>query len=294
MGNFSNHPYWLFHIRQMGRWSAQLCITAISPLIATVLSSAPVAANTSCPAALTQMQNHRVVAGETLTSVATAYRLSPITLNRFNPGLSEQLSPGTELLIPPFNGMAVAVATGESWQSLAERYGTRADLLFEINGCVTDVPNRIFVPGGLTPVTSRASTDQLAGYPLASSADIALSYGWQPHPTRDELVFNSGIAFAITTPTDVLSVEGGTVAFAGSREGYGQMVVINHERGLQTRYINLSDISVTVGQTVTASTKMGRVGGETPTFLYFEVRSNSASGWVAEDPGRYLPSLDLR
>ncbi|MGC1307653.1 MAG: M23 family metallopeptidase [Phormidesmis sp.] len=251
-------------------------------------------ATANCPAALARMQSYSTAPGDTMASIAATYQLQPATLVRFNPGVGNSPAPGTSLLIPPFNGSVVSVAAGESWQSLADRTGSRADILFEVNGCVSDVPGRVFVPGAIAASVSRPETLQLPGYPLLAPADIAVSYGWQPHTVRDELVFNSGIAFEIPTQNEVLSVESGTVAFAGEREGYGRLVVINHAQGLQTRYANLSDIAVTVGQSVAAATKIGSVGSDAPTFLYFEVRSNSDSGWVAEDPGKYLPALELR
>ena len=260
--------------------------------------SLPAKASASCPAALDQMRTYRVAAGDTLASVAAAYRLQPTTITRFNPqvgsSVNSRLSAGANLVIPPFDGLIASVSAAESWQSLAERYGSRADLLFEVNGCAATVPSRIFVPGNLAAVGNRLAVAQLSGYPLAVPADIATSYGWQPHADRDELVFNSGIAFAIPTPNTAIAVAGGTVAFAGERAGYGLMVVINHAQGLQTRYANLSDLTVAVGQTVNTATPIGSVGKDAPGYLYFEVRTNSPSGWVAEDPGKYLPALELR
>ena len=269
--------------------------TAVASLVASLsVSAQATAAGLSCPAALEQMQRYQVTAGDTLTSLAATYRLQPTTLRHFNPGVGEEVAAGTTLLIPPFNGISASVTSGETWQSLAERYGSRADLLFEVNGCAAEVPSRIFVPGVIAANQWAIETVQLPGYPLDQPASITLSYGWQPSASRDELVFNSGIAFEILTAQAVRTVERGTVAFVGDREGYGQIVVVNHERGLQTRYANLSEISVTVGQTVTADAALGRVGGSEPTFLYFEVRANSDSGWVAQDPGKYLPALELR
>lgn len=259
-------------------------------------------ANPSCPAALDRMRSHTVSSGDTLASVAAAYRIAPNTLARFNPGIGSSLSPGSTLAIPPFNGVVVSPAAGDTWQTVAERYESRADLLFEINGCVADLPGQIFVPGAIGPsaapgaIATRSTTvTQQLGYPLARPANVALSYGWQPHSTRDELVFNSGIAFIIPNSDEVLAATGGTVAFAGAQAGLGQMVVINHSQGLQTRYANLSEISVSVGQAVAAQATVGKVGGNSdPTFMYFEVRTNSDSGWIAQDPGRYLPDLELR
>ncbi|MFK8183203.1 MAG: peptidoglycan DD-metalloendopeptidase family protein [Phormidesmis sp.] len=247
------------------------------------------------------MREHTVASGDTVATVAAAYRIDAATLLRFNPNVGSTLAPGSKLVIPPFNGIVVSAAVNETWQTLAERYGSRADLLFEVNGCVADVPGQIFVPGALAigapSVAAVASVpvSQSLGYPLANPADVVMSYGWQPNATSDELVFNSGIAFAISMPNDVLAAKRGTVAFTGEQQGYGTLVVINHADGLQTRYANLSDISVSVGQSVAAEDLVGQVGStEGATFLYFEVRKNSAEGWVAQDPGKYVPALDLR
>ncbi|MGD1897553.1 MAG: LysM peptidoglycan-binding domain-containing M23 family metallopeptidase [Phormidesmis sp.] len=284
--------------------------TAISSLAVGLLPSGHsqmAIASEGCPAALESFRRHTTTDSETLTSIAANYGLFPETLARFNPDVADStstaLSAGTELIVPPFNGRVMTVAQGESWPSLAERYGSRPDVLFEVNGCVSEVPDRIFIPGAMpiAPTASGPSSRQLDGYPLSQTADIALSYGWQPHPSKDELVFYSGLTFSVPTPMDVQSVGAGTVAFVGDREGYGQLLVINHEQGLQTRYANLSDISVSVGQSVSESMVVGAVGASTEeseetasTFLYFEVRTNSASGWVAQDPGKYLPALELR
>ncbi|MEL6816811.1 MAG: M23 family metallopeptidase [Cyanobacteria bacterium J06598_3] len=276
-------------------------------LTATALRQPAYGQSPSCPAAIDRIATHAVVPGETLSSIASSYQLQPQALANFNPGVGNTPAPGTTLQIPPFSGTVVNPAAGDSWQTLSERYGPRADVLFEINGCQASVPSRVFIPS-TTPVatttpTANSSAAQLPGYPLAQAADIALSYGWQPSATADELVFNNGIAFAIESETEVRSVESGTVAFVGERAGYGQLLVINHPRGIQTRYANLSDISVVVGQSVTTDTAVGSVGGPSTaetseqtasTYLYFEVRKNSDDGWIAQDPGQYLPALELR
>ena len=198
-------------------------------------------------------------------------------------------------------GTVVSASPGDTWQTIAERYDSRADVLFEVNGCVADVPSQVFIPASLNgnipsiaAVVNREASREL-GYPLADEVDLVMSYGWQPNSTRDELVFNSGVAFSITQPNAVMATASGTVAFAGNQEGYGNLVVINHAEGLQTRYANLSNISVSVGQAVAATDVVGQVGraGEA-TFLYFEVRKNSTEGWVAQDPGKYVPALELR
>ncbi len=274
-------------------------LTAIAPLLIALIPSPATAA--SCPAALSQLERHQATSGETLETIATRYNLRSATLSRFNSGLnsfaSAAVPAGYEVVIPPFDGQVVAAASGDSWQTLAERHSSRADLLFEVNGCASQVPDRVFIPsasGIVAIANSDAIAPQLPGYPLAQPAAIQLSYGWQPHPSRDEVVFNSGLAFGVPLPTEVKAVGTGTVAFVGERDGYGRLLVINHEQGLQTRYANLSEISVSVGQRVSTGTTVGKVGSSDPTYLYFEVRRNSPSGWVAQNPGEYLPALELR
>ena len=278
-----------------------LSFVAITQLLVSSVAGAAKAA--SCPAALSQLQRHTATSGETLATIAARFNLRPDTLARFNgelnPSSSAAVPVGFEVVIPPVDGQVVTGVSSHSWQTLAEQYNTRADLLFEINGCVSQVPSSIFIPGASSGVNRTMAANpeaapQLPGYPLAQPADIQLSYGWQPHPTRDEVVFNSGLAFGVPISTEVKAVGTGIVAFAGEREGYGQLLVINHERGLQTRYANLKEISVAVGQSVSTGTTVGEVGDSQPTYLYFEVRLNSPSGWVAQDPGDYLPALELR
>ncbi len=276
-----------------------LSLASIAQLAISLIASPVMAA--SCPAALSQLQRHQATSGETLETIATRYNLRPDTLTRFNSGLNPSASAavpaGSEVVIPPFDGQVVAAVPGDSWQTLAERHSSRADLLFEVNGCTAEVPSRVFIPGASSfavAADSSAIAPQLPGYPLAQPATIQLSYGWQPHPSRDEVVFNSGLAFAVPAPTEVKAVGAGIVAFVGEREGYGRLLVINHEQGLQTRYANLSEISVSVGQRVSAGVTVGKVGNSDPTYLYFEVRRNSPSGWVAQNPGDYLPALELR
>ncbi|MEA5466328.1 LysM peptidoglycan-binding domain-containing M23 family metallopeptidase [Leptothoe sp. PORK10 BA2] len=258
----------------------------------------PMAAQASlCPeAALAQVVDHRIGAGETLSTVAAQYGLLPATLTAMNPNLSSQgvLPVGQVIEIPPFNGRVVQVGAGQTWQSLAESHGTRADLLFEVNGCPKDLPNRVFIPGSNRTIiaTAAASTDLV--YPLPNFTRLVLNYGWQPHPQRDELVFNSGIALAATPGTVVMAAAEGIVAFVGETNG-ALMVVVNHRNGLQTRYGNLLQTDFAVGDAVSEGTNLGTVAGSaSESFLYFEVRTNSAEGWVARDPGQYLAELDVQ
>lgn len=264
-----------------------------SPLIL-ILSPAAAQSDSLCPApAMERFETHRVSQGETLESIAAAYDLLPATLSRLNP--SVRVTSGQTLRIPPFNGIIVSAGSGSSWQTLATQHRVAADLIFEVNGCPTAVPRQVFIPGTRW-YSAGSNPTQLSGYPLAETAPQILSYGWHPHPERDEMVFNSGVALAPSSGAEVIAVADGTVAFAGEQGSYGNLVVVNHADGLQTRYANLEEISVSVGEQVRSGNTLGRVGNNQPeseTFLYFEVRTRSQQGWVARDPNQYVPALSL-
>jgi len=259
-----------------------------------------------CPEpALSRLRRHRIAAGETLTSLAQRYNLVPATLMGLNPSLRGGSAPvGAEIVIPPYNGIRVEVPAGSAWRDVAAAYGVRADVLFEVNGCQQAAPRVVFVPGvnwspnpsTSTPVEAAQPVPMLARYPLPAEAEVLAGYGWQADFRTSELVFHSGVDLQAAAGTAVLAAQEGTVAFAGSQGNYGNLVVINHGGGLQTRYAQMATVEVTVGQVVRQGDRIGTVGqtgNATTPHLHFEVRSNSTVGWVAESPTQFFPSMEV-
>jgi murein DD-endopeptidase MepM/ murein hydrolase activator NlpD len=295
-------------------WVGGLVLTLSSPALAQIsapdpitLPTEPVEPTRLCPApALDRVQRHTVRSGETLGAIAASYNLLPATLMGMNSAVvNGRVVPGQTLRIPPFNGIEVTVSGGSTWADVAATYQVRADVLFEINGCVATPPRRIFVPGvnwlpGVEQGTVPASTatHPLRQYPLADVAPIVISFGWQPHPTEDRLIFNSGVTLATVPGADILAAGPGTVAYVGPHETLGTLVVVNHAQGMQTRYGQVTGVTVAVGDTVTAGTAIAQmpadIAPETPAYFYFEVRTNSPLGWVARNPGDYLPELAVQ
>ena len=267
----------------------------------------PAAPTEGCPApVLSRLASHTVAAGETLEAIARRYQLLPATLVGVNPQLANQApTPGTEIRIPPYNGIVTRPGPGATWQDLGERYGVRADVLFEVNGC-REVGATAFVPGvNWSPSVAAADTAQtpaaqrLEGYPLPERTTVLMDYGWQVNAAQDDVEFHSGVDLAVALGTPVLSVAGGVVAFAGEQGSYGNLVVINHQGGLQSRYAQLGAIAVTVGQTVNSGDRIAQSGQSGPSqpdiapHLHFEIRENSPMGWVAKNPARYVDGVRM-
>lgn len=89
--------------------------------------------------------------------------------------------------------------------------------------------------------------------------------------------FHRGIDIARPSNYNILAADNGTVTFASQQGGYGNLIKINHNNGMETLYAHLRSIDVQVGQTVTKGQKigvMGSTGNSTGIHLHFEVTQN--------------------
>ncbi|MEM9853844.1 MAG: M23 family metallopeptidase [Pseudomonadota bacterium] len=122
--------------------------------------------------------------------------------------------------------------------------------------------------------------DRMALYRIAAErAPFAM-------PVKDSFRFTSGFGprwgrmhngadFAAPTGTDIFSTADGVVIHAGWSSGYGRLIKIQHEFGIETRYAHLSKIRVKVGQRVSRGQHigdMGNSGRSTGTHLHYEIR----------------------
>ncbi len=88
---------------------------------------------------------------------------------------------------------------------------------------------------------------------------------------------HKGTDFAARYGTPIHSTADGVVVHAGWLSGYGRLVKIKHEHGIETRYAHLAKIRVKEGQRVSRGEHigdMGNSGRSTGTHLHYEVRVN--------------------
>ncbi|MGB3613691.1 MAG: LysM domain-containing protein, partial [Elainellaceae cyanobacterium] len=184
--------------RAMAQWGLYAAAASLLLPLAAVAAEPSAEQNSSatgCPApVLSRLTEHSVTAGETVDAIAREYTLLPSTLIGLNPELvTEAPAPGATLLIPPYNGVVTRPTAGTTWQDLGDRYGVRADVLFEINGC-QEVSDVVFIPGvNWSPSASQvAQARQLETYPLPDTATVLMGYGWQVNAAQDDVEFHSG------------------------------------------------------------------------------------------------------
>jgi len=98
---------------------------------------------------------------------------------------------------------------------------------------------------------------------------------------------HEGIDIGVPEGTPIHASAAGKVVYAGWMSGYGNLVAIDHGRGLSTAYAHQSRIGVSLGQTVSQGQVIGYVGCTGHCFgphLHFEVRVNG----TPVDPLSYL------
>ncbi|MBJ3761785.1 peptidoglycan DD-metalloendopeptidase family protein [Maribius pontilimi] len=112
---------------------------------------------------------------------------------------------------------------------------------------------------------------QKAPFALPVKSSFRFTSGFGPRWGR----MHNGTDFAASHGTPIHSTADGVVTHAGRQSGYGILVKIKHEFGIETRYAHLSRLHVKVGQRVSRGERigdMGNTGRSTGTHLHYEVR----------------------
>jgi septal ring factor EnvC (AmiA/AmiB activator) len=127
----------------------------------------------------------------------------------------------------------------------------------------------------------------LDGQPPELKKSVSEAFGKHKHPELDTWIINNGIRIKSLLGQNVLSVDKGTVVYAGDFKSYGNVIIIDHSGGFYTVYGNLEKILVKNDQVVERSAKIGLVGISVLTqdaSLYFELRRDGAP----QDPMKWL------
>lgn len=135
------------------------------------------------------------------------------------------------------------------------------------------------LPGGVPAAGAAPLPDAspASGAPMTvpASGRVSSEYGPRVHPITGQHRPHTGIDVAAPTGTPVRAAAAGTVTFAGSRGGYGNLVIVDHGGGRETYYAHNSANHVAVGDRVVSGQDIAAVGATgmaTGPHLHFEVR----------------------
>jgi len=131
--------------------------------------------------------------------------------------------------------------------------------------------------------TSWKKLDNLADGAIAvpsdkpvKTAEFTSGYGTRTDPFRGGAARHQGIDLAAPIGTPIYATADGTVSEAGwNAGGYGNLIKVDHGRGIETHYGHLSRILVHAGDHITRGqliANMGSTGRSTGSHLHYEVR----------------------
>jgi murein DD-endopeptidase MepM/ murein hydrolase activator NlpD len=106
---------------------------------------------------------------------------------------------------------------------------------------------------------------------------VASGYGMRIDPVYHVRKFHQGMDFTAPTGTEVFATGNARVKFTGSKQGYGNTVILDHGFGYETLYAHLYKSLVRKGQKVRRSdiiALVGNSGKSTGPHLHYEVRLN--------------------
>jgi len=134
--------------------------------------------------------------------------------------------------------------------------------------------------------------DRLARKTVPTTLPVAMgyfssNYGYRIDPITGRNSFHTGVDLIAPTGTPVVAAAGGVVATVGYVPEYGNIVEIDHDNGLTTRYAHLSRSQVKVGDVVMKGQSIahvGMTGRTTGPHLHFEVREKG----IPLNPNKFL------
>ena len=105
--------------------------------------------------------------------------------------------------------------------------------------------------------------------------NLSSNFGIRSDPFRGTAAMHVGVDIPGPIGTPIYATADGIIAHAGRQGGYGNLIEINHGKGIATRYGHLSQILVGDNARVTRGQligMMGSTGRSTGSHLHYEVR----------------------
>ncbi len=148
-----------------------------------------------------------------------------------------------------------------------------------ISECMTSEPiARVMAVGTKSPLPGVGTGTFTYPLPVISvSSDYGQRWGRM----------HGGIDFAAESGTDILAADAGIVSHSGAVDGFGNLIILDHQNGFHTYYAHCSKLYVPYGKSVQKGEVIGAVGStgnSTGPHLHFEIRKNGET----QNPALYI------
>lgn len=234
------------------------------------------------------IKEYTVEEGDTIASIAKKFGVDSDTIKWENNLTGDRIKQGQTLKILPVAGIAHKVAKGDTVYSIAKKYDSSAQAIvdFPFNTFSNDetfelaIGQVVIVPDGVKPAEAITAPRIRQLTPDAGSVVASGNFVWPTAGTisQNYAWYHPGTDIANRASPNVLAADSGRVTYAGCLTyGYGCHVRIDHSNGFTTLYAHFSQVYVTVGQSVSRGSaigKMGSTGRSTGTHLHFEIARN--------------------
>lgn len=231
--------------------------------------------------------------GDNLTTISRKIGANLDTLVSVNKITNaNRLRPGQKIVVPNRNGLLYTMKKDETIEDVTERYDVSLSRVLSFNKIRSAddiaVGDDIFLPGAKYTLDERIDKfGQMFSIPT-SITRISSVFGYRVHPITGVRTKHMGVDIPGRINTPVYASRKGKVIFAGYSGGYGNLVIVRHDKGYTTYYGHLNSITTKVGATVGVGVMIGRMGStgrSTGSHLHFEVRRNG----VALNPADFIP-----
>lgn len=256
--------------------------------------------------------SYTVKTGDTIETISKLYEVNAATISESNGiAFNAVLLEGQVLKFPSIDGVVHKVGNNETLWDIAATYKKDVDELIKTNSLEAPdklkINQNIIIPGvekilavkissdenlvakaegnkkvlsrgGSIPTETKAISSQVK-WPIRGS--VSSGFG-----TRNGRM-HTGIDIAAPIGSTITAALDGKVIFNGWQDGYGKLIIIQHNNGLQTYYAHNSENSVKVGESVVAGQAIGKVGmtgRTTGPHVHFEVRKSGNP----DNPIKYL------
>lgn len=244
-----------------------------------------------------EKRTYIVQKGDTLSEIAEGHGMGLSVLMANNPGVSaNNLKVGQKLTVLTGNGIFYKVGKGDSLNKIVELFKVNIDEVKKMNNLTSDIvqvgdilylknPNVTKYLGTTSPTVDNRSS--LGFIMPVKYTGITSPYGNRFHPVLKRYIYHAGVDLRAHFIPLYASKEG-KVTFAGTMNGYGKIIIIQHSGGYETRYGHLDKIGVRKGQYVKTGELIGKTGQSgrvTGPHLHFELRKNGKT----LNPMKYMP-----